>query len=295
MNAMILAAGFGTRLLPHTKRIPKPLLPVVDKTLLEIAIETVLKADPAIIVINTHHLGGMVREFVRSLDVGVEIIVTREREILGTAGGIKNAQSWLEGDHFVVMNSDIIACVDWEELTLAHKQSKAISTLALRKSPDPEKYSHLSIDDTKKVVKFHKTCGPSYKGTEEALMFTGISVLSPEIFGLIPDGVEHDISSKIYTPMTEKGEGLYGVRTDWQWIDVGTCKLYHKVVMGELSKRRDSLYIEQNVKIGRWTELGPRVAVHSGAKIGSHVTLEDCVVLPNSVVDDEVKAKGQIF
>lgn len=295
MNAMILAAGLGTRLLPHTKRIPKPLMPVVDKTLLEIAIETVLKANPTMIVINTHHLGVMVRKFILSHDFGVEVVVTREREILGTAGGIKNAQSWLEGDNFVVMNSDIIACVDLEELMLAHKQSGAISTLALRQNPDPKKYSHLSIDDSQRIVKFHKTCGPAYRGDEEALMFTGISVLSPEIFRLIPDGVEYDISSRIYAPMTEKGEGLYGVKTDGKWIDVGTCKLYHKVVMDALNERDDNLYIEKNVKIGEWTELGPHVAVHSGAKIGSRVVLEDCVVLPNSVVDDGVKAKGKIF
>ncbi|MBI5814062.1 MAG: NDP-sugar synthase [Nitrospinae bacterium] len=309
MNAMILAAGLGTRLLPHTLRIPKPLFPVLGKTLLQNAVETALKMNPRRIVINVHHLADMMAEWIASHDFGVETIVSREEAILGTAGGIKNAERWLAGDHFAVINSDIIADIDWVALAEFRRDSKAVAALALRKNPDPEKYGPLCVDDGGKVVRYVKTAGPGHTGKEKQFMFTGLSVLSPEIFAMIPPGRAVDISSEVYSPMTVKGEGLYGMEVTSSWVDVGTSADYFAVVMEALradggnahkgtapasSLISPPVYMEPGVEIGDSVSIGPSVAIHSGARIGTGATLRDCIVLPGSTVGQGDIVGGRI-
>lgn len=301
MNAMILAAGFGTRLLPHTLRLPKPLFPVLDGTLLEIAIQAVLKARPGKVVVNTHHLPEKIAQYIKSRDFGVEIIVTREHEILGTAGGIKNAERWLRGDDFIVINSDIIMEPPWETLISAHKDNGAVATLTLRANPDPTRYGVLKLNGRGEVARFLDARCPGKSEGGQSLMFTGASVISSAIFDLIPAGRAVDISGEVYKPLVSKGGGLYGVVTDSPWRDVGTVADYHTAVMDSLRDLREPVidakvpasaviaspvYIEQGVTIGELCHIGPNVAIHDGAVIGEGARLTNCVVLPESVVEE---------
>ena len=178
---MILAAGYGTRLLPHTKRIPKPLFPVLDKTLLEYAIETALGANPEHIVVNTHHLAEHIAGFLEGRDFGVEIAVSHEPQILGTAGGIKAAERWLRGGHFAVLNSDILIGVEWERLESFHLEKGAIATLALKDNPDPSRYGVIGVDGEGRVTRFVDVVNLENSGGARPFMFTGASILSPGI------------------------------------------------------------------------------------------------------------------
>lgn len=301
MNAMILAAGFGTRLLPHTLRLPKPLFPVLGGTLLEIAIQSVLRARPGKVVVNTHHLPEKIAQYINSRDFGVEIIVTREDQILGTAGGIKNAERWLRGDDFVVINSDIVMEPPWDGLIATHKNNGAVATLALRANPDPARYGVLKVNGRGEVARFLDARSPAGAEGGEPLMFTGASVMSPAIFDLIPAGRPVDISGEVYKSLVTRGGRLYGVVTDSPWRDVGTTADYHATVMDALRDLRESVinakvpasaiitqpvYIEQGAVIGELCHIGPNVAVHAGAVIGKGARISNCVVLPESVVED---------
>lgn len=300
MNAMILSAGFGKRLLPHTLRLPKPLFPVLGETLLGIAIQSVLKAMPGKVVVNSHHISEKIEEYINSRDFGVEIVVTHEAEILGTAGGIKNAERWLRGDDFVVINSDIIMEPPWDELVSAHKKNGAVATLALRANPDPARYGVLKVNGVGEVTRFLDAHGPAHEKSGQAMMFTGASVISPAIFDLIPAGRAVDISGEVYKPLVTKGGGLYGVVTDSPWRDVGTTADYHATMIDALQGMRESVvdailpssaiitspvYIEKGATIGERCHLGPNVAIHDGALIGEGARLTNCVVLPGSVVE----------
>lgn len=295
---MILAAGLGTRLLPLTKRIPKPLLPVIDKTLLEIAIETACKADPNLIVINASYLSGKIIEFLRGRDFGVEIRVSIEPDIRGTAGGIKAAQRWLNKDDFGVINSDIITTVDWDALKKTHKSSNATATLMLRDNPDPAIYGPVCLNDEGRVIRLVDTKNLDLRGTEPLLMFTGVSILSPAIFEHIPAGRVVDISSEIYSPMVSAGEPLFGHLSQTEWTDAGTVENYHKAVMARLKTWATSIgmtersleyitirppvHIDTGVRIRAGSIIGPNVAIHEGSVIGSSVLLKNCVVTPRS-------------
>ncbi|MBI4665547.1 MAG: NDP-sugar synthase [Nitrospinae bacterium] len=310
MNAMILAAGLGTRLLPHTLKRPKPLFPVLERDLLRIAVETVLKLNPHKIVINAHHLAPMIEERVAKMDYGVEIIVSRETEILGTAGGIKNAQRWLDSDNFAVLNSDVIMEPDWANLMAAHEKSGAVATLALRKNPDPVKYGPLAVNGQGLITRYLSATGPGHDGSAGLLMFTGCSILSPSIFQGIPAGRAVDISKEVYMPMTMMGEGLYGVAMETPWTDVGTAQDYHKTVMGLLDRRESSrdaginmepgariippVYLEPGAQIGANAIIGPSAAIHAGAVIGDGAQVKNSVVLPGSSLPSGAVADGVI-
>lgn len=301
MNAMILAAGFGTRLLPHTLRLPKPLFPVLGETLLGIAIQSVLKARPGKVVVNTHHLPEKIAQYINSRDFGVEIIVTREDEILGTAGGIKNSEPWLRGDDFIVINSDIVMEPPWDALISTHKKNGAVATLALRENPDPARYGALNVNEGSEITRFLDIHAPTHTRNGRALMFTGASVISPAIFDLIPPGRAVDISGEVYKPLVSRGGGLYGIVTDSPWRDVGTVSDYHSTVMDALRDLREPLidakvpvsavitnpvYIEKGATIGEQCHIGPNVAIHAGAVIGKGARLTNCVILPESVVQE---------
>ncbi|MGK7346543.1 MAG: sugar phosphate nucleotidyltransferase [Candidatus Nitrospinota bacterium M3_3B_026] len=310
MNAMILAAGLGTRLLPYTERLPKPLFPILDKRLIEIAIEAVLRTDVRRIVVNVHHLADQVESFLRSRDFGVEIIILREEKILGTAGGIKNAEKWLSGDDFLVINSDIIPEPDWGELIEAHRARGAMATLALRAVPAPERYSPVCLDAGGMVTKLGAATGPGHAGDMEPMMFTGVSVLSPTVFGRIPPGVA-DMARDVYVPMVREGAGLYGVKTSWRWADAGTAADYHRAVMEALRSGEvtpavmwgdlhgvgidQPVYIETGAAVAPGARLGPNVAVHKGARVGEGAALRDCVVLPGSAVGEGSVREGEVI
>lgn len=306
MNGMILAAGFGARLLPHTERMPKPLFPILDKTLLEIAIDKVKMANPNHIVINVCYLGEQIIDFLESRDFGVEIKISHEPSLLGTGGGIKYARRWLDSDDFVVLNSDILVDVEWDTLIKAHKDKEATATLALRSNN--MEYGALSIDSNNKITRFLDAIGPGHDSASDKLMFTGVSILSPEIFNFMPPSDMVNISDQVYAPMVNNGEKLYGVKVDWSWTDAGTTENYHRAVMGKLKEYnratpydtphgvsiKEPVYIDQEAIIETGASIGPNVSIHRGATVGAYAILKDCVVLPGSVVAERKTVSGTI-
>ncbi len=295
MNVMILAAGFGTRLLPHTERIPKPLFPILEKSLLELAIDTAKEAGPARIVINVHHLAGQIMEFIGSRDFGVDIAVSREKEIMGTAGCFAAARRLLGGDDFAVINSDVVVEVDWPGLVRFHRRSKAMATLMLQGNPDPGRYGALCVNSAGRIVKFINATSADHTGSEKSMMFTGVSVLSPALLDRIPEGRTVEISGEIYTPMVRNSEALYGYVSYGKWEDAGDADSYHRCVMDRIGGATQSapanvtvhppVYIHPGATIGYGAVIGPYAAISDGARVGSAV-ISNCVVLPGSVVDD---------
>ncbi|MBI4829359.1 MAG: NDP-sugar synthase [Nitrospinae bacterium] len=306
MNVMILAAGFGQRLMPYTKRLPKPLFPVLDRTLLDLAIETAKGANPARIVVNAHHLGGQIKDYVAAREYGVEVIVSVEEEILGTAGGIRRAWAWLEGGEVAVINADTVAEVDWGRLAEFHRRSGALATLLLRDNPDPKRYGVLGVDAAGKVTRFLKAAGPGADKNSPPLMFTGISILSRAFVERIPEGRPVDIAGEIYEPMVQAGEPVYGQVTQGRWIDAGTPADYLELVMKSLENVPwaepppgvtviPPVHIAPGATICAGAALGPYVSVGEGAVVGAGARLTRCVALPGARAPDAAVLDGAII
>ena len=222
MKVMILAAGYGKRLLPLTKETPKPLLKIGDKTLIQHNIEHLIKNDFTEFVINISHLGHMIENHVREKFSNINIEFSKEDKPLGTGGGILNAIDLLGDENFLVMNSDIFHKIDIKNLP------NGIDAAHLIGVPNP---SHNQEGDF--CIKDNKVAIDEFND----LTWSGISILNPIIFK------EKNFSSDSFNiwdtvlPNYLNNGDISAHKSNDLWIDVGTH---------ERLKLANSLYNDQN-------------------------------------------------
>ncbi len=234
MQAMILAAGFGTRLLPYTTFRPKPLFPIVNRPLLQLTIQRLRQAGFDHIVVNCHHLRRQVIDLLRDLD-GVRI--QEEDEILGSGGGLRQALGAFRDEPVLITNGDIYHSVDFGLLYRAHLEGTAAVTMAMHDFPRFNKV----VTRGDAVVSFDAgAASPS-------VAFTGLHVINPELLEPIPPGVPSSIID-YYRGLLRRKVFIRCLRVDGCfWTDIGTIEDYLNLHGGLLGRR-----------IPWWPELGPQ-------------------------------------
>jgi len=231
MKAMILAAGKGERLRPLTDTVPKPMIPVAGRPLIEYTLSFLRRHGIGEVVINLHHLGNVIEEHLGDGSrCGMKISYSHEEHLLGTGGGIKHAEPLLGKDTFVVVNSDILVDVDLGEVLRFHKDKKATATMVLRDDRDVDRYGAIEIDSQGCVRQFLGKLPFPGSGLRR-LMFTGVHVLEPEIFSFM--GQEQgpfSITGSTYPAMLGAGERVFGYEMKGFWIDLGMWSQYKGLV-----------------------------------------------------------------
>jgi NDP-sugar pyrophosphorylase family protein len=220
MRAMILAAGFGTRLRPLTNTVPKALVPVAGRPLIEYGLLFCKSYGIEEIVINLHHLGEKIRALLGDGSLyGLRITYTLEDPILESGGGIKNAQRFLDGETFVVLNCDTIIDLDLHALLAAHQRTKAAATLVLRPDPEAARYGIIETNTNNRICRF---LGQPPVVNEPLLqyMFTGLQLLEPRVFTFMPEVKPFSTTRVTYPAMLQAGEPLYGVVHTGTWMTV---------------------------------------------------------------------------
>ncbi len=223
MKALILAAGFGTRLLPYTHHTPKPLFPVSGKPLLNHIIENLKQSGCTGIIINTHYLHEKIEAFIESQDYEIPVITRYEPTILGTGGAIKNTADFFDASPFMVINSDILTDInlrDVYEFHLGHDQS---ATLVLH---DHQAYNHVSVTSNGSIIGFHEQVAPCQDGKFKKLAFTGIQVLDADLIPLIRQQ-NYFSSIDLYQHMISNNQLPKAlIVKDHFWTDIGTPESY---------------------------------------------------------------------
>ncbi len=176
MKALILAAGFGKRLLPYTEVIPKPMFPIGFKPVLAHTIEKLIKADVSEIFINTHHLHRIIENYIQQQTYPVTVTTVYEPEILDTGGAVKNIMQRTGDSDLIVINSDILFDMDLLLFIKNHQKKRCPASLVLHKI---DRFNKIEIDKTFRIKSFNSLNNP--------YAFTGIQILSPEILKLMPD------------------------------------------------------------------------------------------------------------
>lgn len=238
MRAMILAAGFGTRLRPLTNTVPKALVPLAGRPLIEYGLLFLKSQGIEEVVINLHHLGEKIRAALGDGSVyGLRIIYSPEDPILDTGGGIKKAQSFLDGETFVVLNCDTILDLDLHALLTAHRQNRAAATLVLRPDPEAARYGILETDASGRIRRF---LGQPVEVREplSPYMFTGFQVLEPRVFNFMPEIKSFSTTREIYPQMLRAGEPLYGFIHTGPWMVVddaeGIARATQAIISGQV-------------------------------------------------------------
>lgn len=239
MKAMILAAGFGTRLFPLTIDRTKPAIPFLGKPLVGYVAEYLAKFGFKDVVVNLHHQPESVIEALGDGSrFGVHIDYTHEvPNILGTAGALDRAREFLGSEPFLIINGKIITDIDISEAVETHRRSGAIATMVLKPNIKREKFTIVNTfrdENGEWVTGLGESARPL---TEEEirdttgelftpLMFTGIHIVEPEVFDYIPRGVYSDIFPVFYSPAWTKGEKVAAHITDANWFELSTIPRY---------------------------------------------------------------------
>jgi len=291
-KAIILSGGWGTRLRPLTCTIPKTLIPIVNKPVMERQILLLKAAGVKEVVLAVSVMEDIVKSYFKEgRKLGIKIHYTDEKHPMGTAGAIKLAESYLENDNFFMLNGDVILNYDFGDMLKFHENCKGIGTIAGKTVEDPSRYGVLIVNNkTHQLQKFlekDEYTPPDGKYVPMPIN-AGVYILEPEIFSFIEPNKKVSIEKDVFPKVANKNM-LYHYPISGIWSDVG--KPYdllqgNVLLMNDLIKNQ-----EGNVRnlIEPSTNIHPSVKIYPPCTIGESVVIrENCKVGPNVIIGDNV-------
>ncbi|MFH0887118.1 MAG: NDP-sugar synthase [bacterium] len=299
MKAVIIAGGWGTRLRPLTYNVPKPIVPVVNRPFVIHQIELLKKHGIKDIILNLHYFSDQIREiFGDGSKYGVKIYYSIEKDPLGTAGAVKNAEQYFgkSDEIMVVFNGDVLTDLNLTELIEYHKKNKADITLTLTEVEDPTRYGLVITDENGRVEKFLEK--PSWEQVSVKTINAGTYVLTPSVFADVPKEKPYSFERELFPNMLKKGKKVFGFNSKYYWLDIGSPSKYmaaHKAILSEevktniLEKKRENQkWIGENVELGKGVIIKSQVLIGNNVKIGRDAKIKEfCVLGERVIVSDE--------
>jgi mannose-1-phosphate guanylyltransferase len=316
MKAVVLAAGLGTRLLPLTKRWPKPAVPLLGQPLLRYTLGVLAKAGVKEVGLNTHYLAATMSQVAQAeaARLHMKLSLSYEAEIQGTAGGIRGLRALVQdSDVFVVCNGDALFTPALAALLAEHRARGALGTMVLVPMPAAGSYGSVEVDSLGRVRRIAGR-GPGGEGLT-SLHFSGVHLLGPRIFeAMSPSGPE-DINRDVYPRLLQQGAPIFGAVVDAPWRDVGTPGGYllaqRALLTGEvpdvfgeaspfaraalvggvwmastarlLGTAQPPAFLDEGAVVEEGAHVGPNVYVGRGVRVEAHSTVSDAALLEGSV------------
>ncbi len=293
MKAMILAAGKGTRVRPITHTTPKPMIPILQKPVMEFLLELLREHGFDEIMVNVSHLSEEIENYFRDGQrFGVQIAYSFEGRIeegeligeaLGSAGGLKRIQDFQPffDDTFVVLCGDALIDLDLSEAVRRHKQKGAMASLIARRVPMEEvsSYGVVVTDPEGRVLSFQEK--PAVAEAASDMINTGIYIFEPEVFDFIPSGEPFDIGSDLFPRLVEAGAPFYALPMEFEWVDIGKVPDYWQAIRSVLQGEVRQVQIPgKEVRPGVFTGLNvaanwDRITVQGPIYVGGMTRIED--------------------
>ncbi len=224
MKGMILAAGEGRRLRPLTDHLPKPMLPIAGRPLLEHIIIHLCDCGVTDLAVNLHHLPTAVMDyFGDGSRWGVSLRYSVEERLLGSAGGVKRLQSFFD-DTFIVFYGDLLTWTDLRSMITLHRQAGALATMGLYHVPDPWNRGIVEVDAAQHIVRFVEK--PPRDQVFSNLANAGIYILEPEVLDRIPAEQFYDFGHDVFPGLLAEGVRIAGYVIEDPLIDIGLPEKY---------------------------------------------------------------------
>jgi len=309
LKALILAGGFGTRLRPLSCTRPKTLFPVLNKPLIEWIMEKLSKTNVKEVIFAVNNQTALHLKQAKIPKYGMKVIYSCDppKKPLGTGGPIKRAERILGDEDFLVVNGDIFAEIDYEEIIKMHMEKGAVATIALHYAEDPSRYGVAELAEDGKIIKFIEK--PPAELAPSNLINAGIYVLSPEIFDYISEERKISLEREVFPKLVEKGE-LYGYFFESLWTDIGKIEDYFKInkillektmqeknvrrVKGEVKINLPTIYGKGSV-IGEGSVIGPYTILGKDVHIGRNVQIANSIVFDSVSIADSCIINGAII
>ena len=309
MKAVVMAGGEGSRLRPLTANLPKPLLPLANRPVMEHVLRLLRRHGVTDTVVTVQFLASLVRNYFGDGDeLGMALQYATEPRPLGTARSVKNAEAALRGDTFLVLSGDALTDADLSGMVEFHRDSGALVTVGLKSVPDPLEYGIVICDGDGRVNRFLEK--PTWGQVFSDTVNTGIYVMEPEVLAEVGADAEVDWSADVFPRLLSRGAPVYGYQFDGYWEDVGTLDSYRQAHLDVLDRRVDveigafemspgvwvgeGVEIDPDVKIsgpvlvGDYTRVEAGAALQAYAVLGSNVVVKSGALIERAVIHDNV-------
>ena len=298
---MLLAAGLGTRLRPLTYEVPKPMVPVLGRPVMEHILQLLARHGFGEVIANLHYFPEQIQgRFADGSDWGVRLSYSHEPELLGTAGGVRNVRDHFGDETFLIISGDALTDIDLTALWQAHKAKGGIATLSLKRVEDPSQIGVVILGDDGRIQGFQEKPDPAEALSD--LGNCGIYVMEPEIFDYFPDRPFVDWAQDVFPSLLAQDVPFYGHEIAEYWNDIGSIKEFRQgnfdALSGEVKVQFDPSRLnpvaewieEPPVYVGEGCEVGPGVRVMGpavlgdGCRIGEQAAIRDSVLWPGTEV-----------
>lgn len=319
VKAVIMAGGQGSRLRPLTCDKPKPMMPIVNRPMMEYIIELLAKHSITDIAVTTCYLPEVIEDyFGDGAAWGVRLHYYREETPLGTAGSVKNAADFLN-EPFIVISGDALTDFDLQAAVTYHREKRALATLVLTRVESPLEYGVVFTNDQGRIERFLEK--PAWGQVFSDTVNTGIYVLEPEVLSYIPAHIQFDFSKDLFPVLLHNQAPLYGYVATGYWSDIGNLEQYRQAHYDVLDKKvtvklpgiiQDGIWVERGVsihpeaivespavlgrgcRVERHAHIGPYTVVGANSFVGRESSCKRAILWNNVHVDTGVELRGTV-
>lgn len=299
MKAVVLAGGFGTRIKPLTNSIPKPMLPLAGKPILEHVVNLLKNHGFTDLSFLLYFQPDSIKRYFRNgKDLGVNIHYTIPPEDYGTAGAVKFVSEQLvSNEPFLIISGDLLTDVDLKAIYDFHVKTKSIFTIGLASAKDPLRFGIVITDSEGRVIRFLEK--PGWGEVFSDSINAGIYVVDPSVFDYIPRKQAFDFSHDLFPRLLSDGKPMYGFSLQGYWRDVGDATSYleanldileGKVRVKGSGKRLD--IVGKDIWLGKGTDISPDAQLQGTVVVGEGVILQRNSLIINSILGDRCRVSA---
>ncbi|WP_368504756.1 sugar phosphate nucleotidyltransferase [Alkalihalophilus sp. As8PL] len=303
MKGVIMAGGKGTRLRPLTCQLPKPMVPLLQKPVMQYSIELLKQHGITEIAVTVHYLPDEIRDyFGDGQEFGVHLTYFEETEPLGTAGSVKQAEAFLD-EPFIVVSGDALTDFDLQAGIDFHEEKDALVSIFMKQVPCPLEFGVIMTNQDDEIVRFLEK--PSLSEVFSDTVNTGIYVMDPSIFTYIEADKPVDFSKDVFPKVLEEKAGIYGYAAKGYWSDIGNLDQYRQAHMDLLNRDVRATIAGSEIQPGVWVNefatIEEGADIQGPAFIGTHSTIrshakldEYSVVGRDSIISDFATIKRSV-
>ncbi len=300
IKAMIMSAGVGSRLEPLTLSVPKPLVPIANKPIMDILFEKLVSIGVTDVICNTYYLADKIIDRYKNNDIGINFNFIKEDALSGTAGGVKKCQYFFDKDTcFLVLSADGLSDVDLQKAINYHKNTDAIATIGIKKiaMEDVPHFGVVVTDSEGYVTEFQEK--PKIEEARSNYINTGIYIFDYKIFDYIPENTFYDFAKNVFPKLVEK-RMINTFVVEEYWSDIGTIEKYIESNTDVFSNKCNvehapivtsdfgGYIADLSCSISDTAKFIGKSVIGENSKIGKNAIIENSIIWDNVVIEDGV-------
>ncbi|MCH9740622.1 MAG: NTP transferase domain-containing protein [Epsilonproteobacteria bacterium] len=307
MKAVVMAGGFGTRIQPLTNSRPKPMLPIINKPMMEHTMMTLKDLGITEFIVLLYFKPEIIQDyFGDGSDFGIKITYVVPDDDYGTAGAVKLAEAYIGDDNFIIISGDLVTDFDFQKIFDYHAQKKSQLTITLTSVDNPLEFGVVIANEEGKIEKFLEK--PSWGEVFSDTINTGIYIIEPEILKYIPKNENFDFAKDLFPRLMREGIDLTAGYAEGYWRDVGNPESYRDVyddiltgkvnfnIHGTVTQFPDGvLYSDDAYELDKSIDIIGTVVLGKGVVLGEGVNLKNVVIGDNVSIGDDSKIRNTVI